>query len=322
VNQQLRNNLQRLNSRVRRFYGLPKSFEQVEVCANPIFVIGAPRSGTTFLGWSLANHTWLWTAGESTLIREVFGESGIASIERALEHAQIVGSESWLQGENVDRSELLARLGTGVNSLYSSRSGGRRWLDHTPAHTLLVDVLRDMFPGAVFIHVLRDGRQVVHSMTNFMNALPDERNERYERLGWTIPWLDFETACATWRDHVESAMRFGDSHPERCSTILHSRLVEEPWRAYRDIFDFLGIPFEPRPVDYCRVTRVNSSFPSEPPRSYSDPSTSWTPEQRRLFVSVAGETMVRYGFVTRQELEVDPGADVVGPLPAARGAGS
>jgi hypothetical protein len=320
VKQQLRSRLQRLNSRVRRISGLPKSFENVQVCTNPIFVIGAPRSGTTFLGWSLANHSWLWTAGESTLIREVFGESGIASVERALEQARIAGSESWLQGENVDRSELLLRLGTGVNALYSSRSRGRRWLDHTPAHTLLVDMLAEMFPGAVFLHVLRDGRQVVHSMTNFMTALPDERSERYERLGWAIPWLDFETACATWRDHVESAMRFADSHRERCMTILHSRFVEEPWRAYFDVYKFLGIPFEPRPIDYCRVVRVNSSFPSAAPRSYSNPWPSWTPEQQRIFVKEAGETMVRYGFATREELE--PQATVAEPLPAAGGAGS
>ena len=318
MNEHLRSKVQRLNSGVRRLYGLPKSFDQVQVCTNPIFVIGAPRSGTTFLGWSLANHTWLWTAGESTLIHEVFGEPGVASVERALEHARIAGNESWLQGENVDRSELLAHLGIGINALYSSRSGGRRWVDHTPAHTRLVDVVGEMFPGAVFIHVLRDGRQVVHSMTNFMNALPGERSKRYEELGWTIPWLDFETACATWRDYVESAMRFGDSHPDRCLTIRHSRFVDEPWRAYRDIFEFLRLPFEPRPVDYCRSTRVNSSFPSEPLRSYSDPWTSWTPEQRRMFAAVAGQTMARCGFAARQELE----GEVVEPLSVARGAGS
>jgi hypothetical protein len=322
MNAGLRIRLQRLNSRIRRLHGLPKSLEKVEVCVDPIFVIGAPRSGTTFLGWSLANHSWLWTAGESTLIREVFGESGIASVDRALEHAEIAGGESWLQGESVDRRELLSHLGTGVNALYSSRSGGRRWIDHTPAHTLMVDVLGELFPGAVFIHVLRDGRQVVDSMTHFRNALPDQRSERYERLGWKIPWLDFETACTTWRDHVESAMRFADSHRARCLTVLHSRFVEEPWRAYRDVFEFLGIPFEPRPVDYCRVTRVNSSFPSAPPRSYANPWPSWTPEQRRIFVSVAGGTMVRYGFATREELEAEPRADIVEPLPAAGGAAS
>ena len=117
-------------------------------------------------------------------------------------------------------------------------------------------------------------------------------------------------------------MRFADSHRARCLTVLHSQFVEEPWRAYRGVFEFLGIPFEPRPVDYCRVTRVNSSFPSAPPRSYSNPWQSWTPEKRRMFVSVAGETMVRYGLVTRGELELEAKAEAVEPQPAAGGAGS
>jgi hypothetical protein len=159
-------------------------------------------------------------------------------------------------------------------------------------------------------------------MTNFMNALSADQRKRYERQDWAIPWLDFETACATWRDHVETAMRFASSNQERCLTMRHSRFVEEPWFAYRDVFKFLGIPFEPRPVDYCRVVRVNSSFPSAPPRSYSNPWESWTPEQRRIFVRVAGEAIVKYGFVKRQELELELHADELEPLPAAGGAGA
>jgi len=248
MNQQLRSKLQMLNSRVRRLYGLPKSFKKVEVCANPIFVIGSYRSGTTFFGWSLSHHSWLWTSGESTLITEIFDQAGVESVERARERAVKTGEGSWLYDQDVEQRELLAHLGTGINALYTSRSRGRRWVEHTPGHTLLVDVIADLFPRAVFLHLLRDGRQVVHSMTNFANALSDERRRTLERADWSMPWPDFETACATWRDSVETAMRFASFEPNRCLTVLHSRLVSEPWRAYRDVFRFLGIPFEQGPI--------------------------------------------------------------------------
>ena len=312
---QLRIRLQSLKSRGRGLYGLPRSFEKVKVCANPIFVIGSPRSGTTFLGWSLANHSWLWTSGESTLIREIFNENGIATVDRTLEYAGVAGEGSWLHDENVDRAELLARLGTGVNALYTSRSRGRRWLDHSPPHTLLVDVLAEVFPGAVFLHVLRDGRQVVHSMTHFLDALPDERRQSFDGAGWTIPWLDFEVACATWSKYVDSAMRFAAREPGRCLTILHSRFVSEPWFAYRDLFQFLGIPFEGGPIGYARVERTNSSFPELPAREYWNPWNEWSEEQQRTFVRIAGPTLVRYGLATWDELEVKSHHGVVEPVP-------
>jgi hypothetical protein len=301
-------------SRLRRIYGLPRSFEDVKICSNPIFLIGAPRSGTTFLGWSLAHHSWLWTSGESTVIREIFGET--TPVDRAIEHAGIAGKGSWLTDQGVDRAELLAHLGIGVNALYTSRSRGKRWLDHTPQNTPIVDLLGDMFPGAVFLHLLRDGRQVVHSMTNFLNALPEERRESFNRAGWAIPWLDFETACETWRDHVETAMRFAAAHPQRCLTVRHSRFVTAEWHAYRDIFRFLEIPFEHRPVAYVRVKRINTSFPSAPAREYWNPWPEWSEEQRRTFTRIAGDTMVRYGLATRDELE-GPGAAVEARLGGA-----
>lgn len=144
-------------------------------------------------------------------------------------------------------------------------------------------------------------------------------NSRARRLYGLPKCFEKVEVCAN--PIFESAMRFADSNRERCLTILRSRFVEEPWR-YRDAFEFLGIPFEPRPVDHRRVIRVNLSLPSALPRSYSNPWQNWTPEQRRIFGRVAGRKMVLYGFLTREKLALEPQADVIEPLPLAGGAGS
>jgi Sulfotransferase family len=288
---------------MQRALRLSRSFERVKVCSSPIFVVGSPRSGTTMLGWALANHSWLWTSGESNVVREAFSPS--ASVDRALESARIAGDGSWLHDQEVDRDELLARLATGINALYTSRSHGRRWLDHTPAHTLMLDQIAAMFPRAVFIHVLRDGRQVVHSMTNFMAAFPQERKRRFEQAGRAIPWVEFDVACATWREYVEAARDFTARIPTRCLTIRHDRIVREPWRALRDVYRFLGIPFEDRPVAYVRVTRVNSSFPDRPPGDYPNPWDQWSPEQRRTFLEIASETLFDNGLAGWPDLDLE-----------------
>jgi Sulfotransferase family len=261
------------------------------------------------LGWALANHSWLWTSGESTVIREAFSQS--ASIDRALEYARIAGNGSWLRDQDVGREELLAWLAVGVNALYTSRSKARRWLDHTPSHTLMLEQIGEMFPGAVFIHVVRDGRQAVHSMTNFMAAFPAERKRSFEQAGRSIPWLEFDVACATWREYVEAAQGFATRNPTRCLTIRHDRVVREPWRAFRDIYRFLRIPFEDGPIGYVRVTRVNSSFPDKPAGDYPNPWDEWSPEQRRTFLEIAGETLVDNGFAGWKELELETPATYV-----------
>ena len=63
-------------------------FEEVRVCASPIFVLGSPRSGTTMLGWSLAQHSRLWTSGEASVIQGIFQEAAIDSV---LENARVLG---------------------------------------------------------------------------------------------------------------------------------------------------------------------------------------------------------------------------------------
>jgi hypothetical protein len=278
-------------------------FEQVRVCESPIFVVGSPRSGTTMLGWSLAQHSMLWTSGEAYVIQGIFNERAIGGV---LENARVLGKGAWLTHQQVERAELLRNLGLGVNALYTSRSGEKRWIDHTPTNTLAIDLLGELFPGAVFLHILRDGRQVVGSMVNFLSAMPEDRRAAFDEAGWDIPWLDFTVACETWRDNVETAMAFCERHPERCLTVVHGRLVAGPEQVYREIFEFLGVPYEEPPVRYAASRRVNTSFPEQGTETaageFATPWEEWSGEQRRTFAEIAAVTMVRYEFATADDL--------------------
>jgi hypothetical protein len=257
------------------------------------------------LGWSLAQHSRLWTSGEASVVQGIFLEKSIDSV---LENARVLGDGALLTQEKVNRAELLRHLGVGVNALYTSRSGDRRWIDHTPSNTLLVDLLGDLFPSAVFVHLLRDGRQVVDSMINFLSAMPEERRANFERAGWTIPWLDFTVACETWRDHVEAASSFASRQPDRCLTVVHGQLVADPERAYAEVFEFLDVSFEEPPVRYAESLRVNTSFPTRGGQAtvgyFSTPWKEWPREKRETFAEIAGPTMLRQGLATAEELQL------------------
>jgi hypothetical protein len=264
----------------------------VSVCRNPIFLIGAERSGTTILAVSLGRHSQLWFSGESHVFPNVFERE---RLERAYEH----GTYRWrlLREQGVTRQEFLESLGLGVNALFTSRSGGRRWIEKTPQNTLMADILADMFPESSFVHILRDGREVVHSMIHFLDE-PD-RETRADRVkGGTGPlWArDFRVACRTWARAAEAALDFSDSHEHRCLTVHHRDLVADPAASFRTIWDFLQVTSEDEPITFFRSTRLNSSFRDRGAMPRGDVWGEWSAEQRRTFLEVAGRAMTRCGF--------------------------
>src|SRR5262245_28255031 len=95
-------------------------------CPKPIFIIGSPRSGTTILAWSLAQHSQLWTSAESDFLFHLFGNG---HAERAFRKATEVAGDRWLKAEGVGKEVFLGFLGLGLNALYTSRSRGKRWID-------------------------------------------------------------------------------------------------------------------------------------------------------------------------------------------------
>jgi len=272
---------------------------QTQICLNPVFIIGSPRSGTSILARSLAHHSQLWASKEPRILADLYG---YGRLEEALKAAK------WfLEDLNVKRDEFLAYLGLGTNTFFTDSSQGKRWIDHTPDCAFMGDVLVDMFPGASFIHILRDGRRVVNSMVHFFDV-PSNRLA-------APPWgSHFGKACQTWRDHTEAAMDFCARRPERCLTVVNEELVAAPVEGFRQVLQFLDTPYEEGPANFFRTNRINSSFrvqaSGQPDRSeYSEPWEGWSSEQRMIFYWEAGPTMIKYGLATKEEMDSLAGID-------------
>jgi hypothetical protein len=277
-----------------------------------VFLIGSPRSGTSILAWSLAQHSRLWTSNETHILYELFGRGyldgagrGPQLVEKAFGKAKDRPEGTWLEKQSVSKKEFLGFLGVGLNALFTSRSGDRRWVDQTPSYTTMVDLLADMFPGAQFVHILRDGRRVVHSMVHFLK--PNEELKRSSKAGGHLPpWAeDFQDACRTWRNFVEASLRFAEHYPGRAVTVTNEDLVRNPDREFRRLFEFLGVPPEEGPAAFFASNRINSSFrPNSKDRAWvqqlTEPWKEWTEEQCRVFAEEAGETLVRCGFAAAE----------------------
>ena len=266
----------------------------VRICSHPIFIIGSPRSGTTILAWSLAQHSQLWTSDESQILWDLFGDG---RLDKNYQRAERLDG-SWLRKQGIEKAEFLRFLGLGLNALFTSRSQGKRWIDQTPAYTLIADDLINMFPEAFFIHILRDGRAIVHSMINYLDRFRDLAQANTSK-GVFPPWtVDFREACRTWNRYVKASLDFCARHPKRCLTVVNEKLVADPSQGFREILRFIHVPHEDSPADYFRSNRINSSFPTETlkppglPRAW-EPWKAWNTEQQKTCLEEAGHTLCR-----------------------------
>jgi hypothetical protein len=278
-----------------------------EYCTAPVFIFGAHRSGTTALAHALAKHPDFWASEETFFLDDLFGHGRAESV-----HQNWVGrpSSSWLSAQSVSSVEFLEALGLGINALFTDRSGGSRWIDHTPHYVLCADTLAGMFPGARFIHVLRDGREVVHSMIHIAATLTPEERSRMD--GKFLPdWAtNFRVACDAWKKLATAGMNFCATRSDCAVTVVNREMESDPAGTMSRILKFLGANYHEDCADFLRKRRINSSF--QPPGGFDasqysrpQPWENWSMEQRRIFVEVAGQTLCEFGLASPEELAID-----------------
>jgi Tfp pilus assembly protein PilF len=187
----------------------------------------------------------------------------------------------WLSTEGVSREEFFAHVGYGINSLFTNRSKGKRWIDHSNSTTYCLEEVGRMFPQAKFLHIVRDGRDTVNSMIHFKP---------------TQPWaLDFSTACKNWKHFVTLGLHFEEQHPDRVLRVSYETIVADPWQEFDRISSFLNLTNERGVVEFFSIGRINSSFsPSE--REKMDWRVSWQAEQLDRFYLHCGDLMASLGY--------------------------
>lgn len=269
----------------------------ISVCEDPVFVIGAPRSGKTTLAWALAAHSGLWTSAETQILPALFGEG---RVERLVDRQLKRPTPTWLKLQEVEGDEVLSYIGLGINALFTSRSEGKRWIDHTPGHTFMVDTLLAMFPGARVIHIVRDGRPVVQAMVEVEENLDPERAKAMRDGNFLPPWTtDFGEACKMWAKSVAAGMTACERHDGRAKTVMFDELASDPEATLREVLDGIGAEHEPGPAQSWRW-QARKAVDDPTAREHWE---SWSDEQRDTFAREAGAVLVELGLATEAELE-------------------
>jgi tetratricopeptide (TPR) repeat protein len=182
----------------------------------PVFVFGMPRAGTTLVEQILASHSRVHGAGELRLATEVFDSiprvpgllpDGLLSCLEALDAAGVKKlARQYLDGMTGALQQ------TPPDREAPPRRPPLRIVDKMPDNYLYIGILSVLFPGATFISVCRDLRDVALScwMTNFRS----------------VPWADDqENLAVRCRDYRRLMRHWKAGLPVRVHEVAYERLV-------------------------------------------------------------------------------------------------
>jgi hypothetical protein len=187
-----------------------------------VFVLGAPRSGTTWLAELLQAHPS--TAGIPEGETQVFW--ALAPLWRA------AARPGGAIGSRISHTDLVAAVRAFCDALFASGCakhgpGATHFVEKTPAHAVHVERMREVYPDARFIHIIRDGRDVVRSIVRF-------------ELEELIP-IGLPKAAAEW-DRLNRLILQQAPHVNHYRQIRYEDLVESPVDGAVELLEWIGLP--------------------------------------------------------------------------------
>ena len=216
-----------------RHHGLFGNFKE------PVFILGCPRSGTTFLGNVLAelpSATYYFEPPVMKYFTRLVYE-GLASEKKAIRFYRRV-------------ARILMITAPGL---------GSRFIEKNPKHTWIAELLLKAFPKAKFIILSRDGRDVALSLSLKPWHLKEsaslgkrepggylygpyphfyieaERREEYEKTS------DLHRCIWIWQRYAAEIERLRTALPQDCQHHLrYEDLVSDPKGSMEDILQFIG----------------------------------------------------------------------------------
>ena len=180
-----------------------------------------------------------------------------------------------------------------VFETYAAAHGKTRWGDKTPLYMQYLPLLERLFPTAVFVHLIRDGRDAALSFLDVPRGIMTE--------GWGHP-RDAAGFARLWRTEVSAARALGARvGAARYTEVRYEDLVAAPESVLTTICSTVGIAYEASMLDY--VGRSESARKPHQQRLNQPPTTgvrNWrtalAPADVGRFEAVAGDLLAELGY--------------------------
>ncbi len=269
----------------------------------PIFLVGAPRSGTTMLRLMLNSHPRIAIPFESDFIPKFYrrlaeyGDLGEhENVKRLLDdiaaqtfvkRGKLIDDKSFILSSN---PRSYSQLISAIYATYARSQGKCRWGDKDPDNAVELDVLWNLFPSCQIVHIVRDGRGASNSL---------------RKMEWGS--RNILKLARDWSWQVTLAHKMGMIlGPKYYLEIRYENLVRSPEATLRSICEFVGEPFCTEMLAYHQ--HAGAAMPESSMKFHAtsvqapnpEKATAWRREMsvadRVLFDEVAGATLAQFGY--------------------------
>lgn len=266
-----------------------------------LFIIGSPRSGTTWLQTMVGAHPMVCTTVELTLfsnytapwIKAWNDES--ANIKNGLWHQGI--PFLWSEDEfYLFLREFLAKV---YDKVIATKPQATHILDKQPYYSRYVEDIHRLVPNARFIHVIRDGRDVACSLMAAQRT-----------MGFGTDTV--ESSAREWKECVEAAQK-ARNYPGQYLEVRYESLLNDGVNTLSRVFEFAGLPLSPPQAaqllsdhgfEKMKATRMAPVKDIKEPAGHfrKGNAGSWTqelgPVRRYAFDKIAGDLLIELGYAT------------------------
>ena len=212
--------------------------------ADPIFIVGLPRSGSTLLEQILASHSQVeGTAELPNILRFVAEFQGRDPDTRAPRYPAIL--------EQLDAADFRKLGEKYLADTRVYRSGKPRFVDKMPNNFRHLGLIHLILPNARIIDARREPMACCFS--NFKQLFASGQEFTY----------DIEDIARYYRSYAQLMRHWDEALPGKILRIQYEDVVEDLEGNVRRILDFCGLPFEPACLEFHKTERSVRTASSE-----------------------------------------------------------
>ncbi len=277
--------------------------------AKTCYIVGVPRSGTTWLLSLMTQHDDIVGLQQSGFFH------AIAPLRRwwrsnhgygkQLQTARQSDGDQQHIGDVLSRSDFQQLLGPVVDRIRSSLlrtgQGYSVLVDQTPENLELRKSILELDPDAYFLHIVRDPRAICSSMQG-ANKL------------WSAKFPRRTSGIArSWNEYMGYSLDLQD-RTDRYMEIRYEDLLAEGPRILQSVFEWLGLATTPAQcqsaVDNCAIEKLRARKLGPEGFFRSGTSDSWQSDlsarQVRVIEHLCADAMAGKGYERRTESAVRP----------------